>query len=342
MRVASRPWLAGLAMGVAGLVAGGALGAWAGSAGSAPSTATSVPTTTTPVVAPVDAFPRAEPLPSPDPGVFWDGLPEGAWVALADLPDDRLLIVAGDRLQSVAGVAPGRVVALGRGGAALLGSDGLRIVRPDGSERSVPSPGAEHGQGDLVAWTAAGPRGPEVRIIDLGTDDPRPQTLAPAPAAGLVVAQVDRSGAVLAGTEGAASWVVGPSGAWSLAPGETVAAMLVDRVAVVTTAGLRWRDRVTGSPAEGVEPPVGGRDCVPVEGRDRTVLWACTGGFSVSSPWGSSSGAGDRARLVDDGEGVVWYQSNDEGPDLARVLHLPSAKTASVGSSDLPIRAVAP
>ncbi|MEX1279534.1 MAG: hypothetical protein AB1Z55_02330 [Acidimicrobiia bacterium] len=341
MRVRSRPWLAGLAMGVAGLVAGGGLGAWAGSAGS--SAPTTMPTTTTvPAATPVDAFPDADPLPAPDPGVFWEGLPEGAWVALADLPDDHLLVVAGDRLEPVAGVAPGRVVALGRGGAALVGSDGLRIVRPDGSERSAPSSGPVHGQGDLVAWTAAGGRGPEVRIVDLGTDDPSPRTLASAPAPGLVVAQVDRLGAVLTDPAGSTSWVVGPEGAWSVPAGETVAALLADRVAVVAADGLGWRDRASGSPADGVEPPVGGRDCLPVEARDRTVLWACVSGFSVSSPWGSSSGAGDRAQLVDDGEGVVWYQENEEGPDLARALHLPTARTASVGSSDLAIRAVAP
>jgi hypothetical protein len=181
-----------------------------------------------------------------------------------------------------------------------------------------------------------------VRVIDLASDDPVARTLAPAPTDGLVVTRIDRSGAVLAGPEGSPSWVVGPDGAWSLAAGEAVAALLGDRVAVLAADGLRWLDRADGSPAASVEPPVGGRDCVPVEGWDRTVLWACAGGFSVSSPWGSSSGAGERAHLVDDGEGVVWYQPNQEGPDLARALHLPSAKTASVGSSDLPIRAVAP
>ncbi len=340
MRVGSRPWLAGLAMGVAGLVAGGGLGAWAGSAGSpAPTTN---PMTTVPAAAPVDALPDADPLPAPDPGVFWEGLPEGAWVALADLPDDRLLVVADDRLVPVAGVAPGRVIALGRGGAALAGSDGLRIVRSDGSERSASSSGPVHGQGELVAWTAAGGRGPEVRIVDLASDDPETRTLAPAPVDGLVVARVDRSGAVLTDPTGSTSWVVGPDGAWSVPAGETVAALLTDRVAVVTADGLGWRDRASGSPTDGIEPPVGGRDCLPVEARGRTVLWACVGGFSVSSPWGSSSGAGDRAHLVDDGEGVVWYQANEGGPDLARALHLPTAKTASVGSSDLTIRAVAP
>jgi hypothetical protein len=341
MRVRSRPWLAGLAMGVAGLVAGGALGAWAGSAGSSPATVAST-TSTIPAATPVDAFPDAPPLPTPQPGVFSDGLGDGAWVALADLPDDRLLVVTDDGLQPAAGVATGRVVALGRGGAVLAGSDGLRVIHPDGSERSTSTTGPIHGQGDLVAWTAAGPRGPEVRIIDLAGADPSPRTLAPAPTDGLLVSAIDPVGAALVDPTGSTWWVVGPEGAWSLPAGEAVAALLADRVAVTTSVGLAWRDRSDGSPTDGFDPPAGGRECLPIEGRDRTILWACDGGFSVSSPWGSSAGAGERAHLVDGGEGVIWYRSNEAGPDLARTLHLPSAKTASVGSSDLPIRAVAP
>lgn len=355
-----------VAAGVAalGLALGFGVGAATGSVASPDTTLPPPPTTTTSTTVPqaVRGFPDGDPIEAPTaPPVAAIGMPDGAFVVLGDIPDDRLVALEAGRAVERRLTTPGSIVEIGDAAVALGSSDGVMVVPHDGSaplQVETARPIGWHADG-LVAWLAPGQGASGTRVLAIDLDEKEPEVFVLAGSSidvdRLQLVAADRGGAVLAVADPAvgSTFVIGRDAVGQpppLPPGEAFVALLPGRVATTTDDGtIGYRDRgtleIVDGPAPPTDPAADGVPCAPVAGAGEGVLWTCPSGALVATSGTTSvTFPAERAELVDDGRFVVWFVDEESLDDasVVRVTDLVEGSTGSLRSPGLPILRVRP